>query len=300
MAKLTKTNAKELRNGKTTGDEYVDAGANYTDPDQNHDNSVAEAVQTATTSEKPKKLADRMDDVPTLSLPALRLLDRAVATTIKNRGQNLDDEAAKLRLSSQSDLLQATNGNIGVACIAIMESPTTDDLNGTDRRGNRVFSLLFSIMKSVMFNANGAFRRWLDPRFGTQPVADYRDIKESPWGLQPETEDEDFEATLEDAVSEIASLFGALAQACGYQLVPDGDAGTAGAKNGEFPLLYDQRADGSFEPVTSFQRALDMIEVKRQASLKRRAIAERAAYEASTKRALQLIAALQVKPTINA
>lgn len=249
---------------------------------------------------KPVKVRTKLEDVRPLSKPALALLDRAIQTSIKNRGQGLDDANAKIRLGSQAELLETVQGNLALAAMAINESPTPEDLNGPDRRPNRVFSLIYNVMRSVVFLSNGALRRWLDPR-PTMAVADHGEARPAPWGLEPESDDENFEATLADAVDEIQAYFGALVQACGFELVPDGDAGLAGGLDGAFPLCYEVMPDLTLKAVSDFHRAMDLVETKRKASLARRAVQEEKAMTGAKTRALELLAAMQAKkPTATA
>lgn len=234
--------------------------------------------------------------------PAARaLMERAAANIAENKGENLPDEDARLKARETSDLIEDCDGDINAA-IDALEATIKDP----KELGSLVYSLLYSTMKSAMFLGNLDFRRAIDPKgdfdirsylhggkgIGTkgEDGNDPRDLTDempvdSRYETSPLEGQSGHETTLERELANLRTLYG---KSVDHEFYPEEVVPTAledlrlffqlttesygWNPDQPMPFTTEQNKDGTFDPIHDVMRALDVTEIKRQESRKRRNI----------------------------
>lgn len=250
--------------------------------------SVASALEKEIENDPAAKAALELEGME-LSPGAKSLLDRALDNLSKNKGENLPDADAKVVARLRSDLIEAAGNDLGLVLDVLVDScGKPQEISGV------VYSTCFNIVKAATFIANLDYRRYLDPRAefdlsiytgskgedgvderdgGRHGAADLReeDQDHAPIGLDTPLDRElallkslygehieDASEVFAQSLSDLRLFMQLTAESFGW----DPNAG--------MPFMFVQEANGSFTPISDVHTALDVSEVKRKESQRRR------------------------------
>lgn len=246
-----------------------------------------------------------------LSPGAKSLLDRALDNLSQNDGAGIPDEDARAEIKLRAELVAACGNDFG----AIIDALDTVSENPREKAA-MVYSLGYNVLKSAVFYCNLDYRRYLDPKGDFDLWAQYglprskgedgndprdagdrmddRDEDTAPCGLDnardrqeawlketygldanaPQWEwlkaiyghsMQDEEEVFFSALSDLRLMLQLTAESFGWD------------PNNPMPFSNVMNKDGTFEPITDAESALNHSEIKRKESL-----AKRRAKQAST------------------
>lgn len=224
----------------------------------------------------------------TMTPGAKSLLDRALDNLSTNDGAAISDPEARMQIKLRAELLKAAGNDLSVVLHALVDScekPT--EISGT------VYSLCFNVLKASVFVANMDYRRWLDPKgdFDMSPYLPRRVEDEALGGKDFEVDARSEESPLDGLTGHDTSVDQAwhrLRELYGQGIEDEGDVFRASLDDlrlfmtltvesfgwdadRPMPFLNVMEKDGSFTAITDAEQAMDIQEIKRQESRKRRA-----------------------------
>lgn len=237
-----------------------------------------EAHLAAEAKADPAEAANQRLAAFSLSPRAKDLLDKATENAMRNSGNGIDDESAKLKIKQMAELLAATDGDLSASLVALTDAMEVMELP------NAVFSLCFSVQKAAIFIGNLQYRRALDPQDGEgTPVHDHREHRDPPYGLGPDGNDEDPVDAVRHAIEDVHLYLQLLTEAYGWD------------PERPMPFVYLAEKDGTFRPIYDVEQALDYLEIRRKQAQAKRAVKQAAGFAAAAARAKATLLAAGAK-----
>lgn len=247
-----------------------------------------------------------------LTVGAQSLLDRSMDNMSRNNGAGLEDEDARVTAQLRASLVTSAGNDIRTAVLALSES-VEDPIEAA----GMIQSLLFNALKGAVFIGNLDYRQFLDatgdrdlhlyigaqdPRRGE----DGNDPREMPAYSPDRREDispldgqAGFESVAEYKLARAKQLYGAdIEDECDVVVGALNDLRTWCQLTAEsfgwsaeqpMPFAFVQELNGTFTPITDAKQALDIVEVRRQASRAKRRAKQGAAMSAAAARARETL-----------